>query len=199
MFGPVLFPLTPQFYVDALIEIRQYRFLGMAAFDLTMVALLSYWLATCSVNLVDTSYYSSDEENSDNTHSDNEEDDTEAVEDCLFWCHTVCNFFTLICAGVMVHHVLKINTQLNYWIGLTNCPPNTNSITGIFSCNAPPPSWPPQPRWSEILSPVRAYWSKISVLPSLDLIQTTLSQLCQILLNGLRSFMQAIRDHVEMN
>lgn len=36
--------------------------------------------------------------------------------------------------AVIVHYILGVNTQLNYWLGLTKCLPDYDSLTGIFTC-----------------------------------------------------------------
>lgn len=40
----------------------------------------------------------------------------------------------LVMIAIGVHYLFGVNTQLNYWLGLS-CPPDFNSTTGIFPCN----------------------------------------------------------------
>ncbi len=35
---------------------------------------------------------------------------------------------------IATHFIFKVNTQLNYMLGLAECPPDYNSVTGIFTC-----------------------------------------------------------------
>ncbi len=41
-------------------------------------------------------------------------------------------FFLLL--TIFVHMVFGVNTQLNYMLGLCKCPPNLDSLSGIFTC-----------------------------------------------------------------
>lgn len=35
---------------------------------------------------------------------------------------------------ILVHYYFNVNTQLNYQLSLSKCPPNFNSLFGIFDC-----------------------------------------------------------------
>lgn len=36
--------------------------------------------------------------------------------------------------AIIVHWLFGINTQLNYWLNLSKCPPNFDSLLGRFKC-----------------------------------------------------------------
>ena len=38
--------------------------------------------------------------------------------------------------AIMTHIYFGVNTQLNWWLGYCRCPPDYNSLTGIFNCSA---------------------------------------------------------------
>lgn len=40
----------------------------------------------------------------------------------------------LIIIAVTVHWHFGVNTELNWQLGIAECPPNYDSLTGIFSC-----------------------------------------------------------------
>jgi len=48
----------------------------------------------------------------------------------LFFAYSTLAFLV----AVNIHYAFGVNTQLNYWLGLAKCPPNYNSVSGIFSC-----------------------------------------------------------------
>lgn len=43
-------------------------------------------------------------------------------------------FITILMVGIVTHYIFNIHTQLNYWLGLSNCPPDLNSLSGFFEC-----------------------------------------------------------------
>jgi len=36
--------------------------------------------------------------------------------------------------GIIAHYIFNIHTQLNYWLGLSECPPDLDSLSGMFEC-----------------------------------------------------------------
>lgn len=36
--------------------------------------------------------------------------------------------------GIIAHAMVGAHTQLNYWLGISKCPPDLNSVSGIFEC-----------------------------------------------------------------
>lgn len=41
------------------------------------------------------------------------------------------SYFVIV---IFIHHLFGVNTQLNWWLGVCKCPPNFDSLTGIFDC-----------------------------------------------------------------
>lgn len=51
-----------------------------------------------------------------------------------FWMTFLKYSVVAFLVAIYVHYVFGVNTQLNYWLGLAKCPPNYDSLLGIFSC-----------------------------------------------------------------
>lgn len=47
---------------------------------------------------------------------------------------TFVYFIFLMTLGIITHYSFNVNTKLNYILGLSKCPPNPNSLSGIFDC-----------------------------------------------------------------
>jgi hypothetical protein len=53
------------------------------------------------------------------------------VEPKTFWIwYTILAFVV----AIFIHASFGVNTQLNWWLGIAKCPPNPDSLTGIFDC-----------------------------------------------------------------
>lgn len=52
-----------------------------------------------------------------------------------FWSyHFPRNLFLIFSFAIFIHYIFEVNTQLNWMLNLSKCPPDYNSLTGIFNC-----------------------------------------------------------------
>ena len=94
---------------DLIINLRHYRIFGLSGFEipLTIISVIIFVLITM-------------------------------IFKKMTWKHvvllSVIYFITILVIGIITHYIFNVHTQLNYWLGLSYCPPNLNSLSGIFEC-----------------------------------------------------------------
>ena len=92
-----------------ILNARKTRIFGLASFDL--LATLGFALLFTLI----TAYFKSS---------------TLGQAALLFLVYSIA----LIALGILLHYIVGANTQLNYQLGLSACPPNLKSLSGIFKC-----------------------------------------------------------------
>lgn len=88
-----------------LIHYRHIRIVGLASSEVIMTAVAAYLIAACLTN--------------------RQQD---------FTRNFFIVFIRLFGLAIVVHAYFGVHTELNYWLGISKCPPDFNSVSGIFDC-----------------------------------------------------------------
>lgn len=94
---------------DFIIKLRHYRILGLSGFEIPLTIITSVILVLLTMIFVKMTW-------------------KQAI-----WLSVVF-LISIFLIGIVTHYIFDVHTQLNYWLGLSECPPNLNSLSGMFEC-----------------------------------------------------------------
>ena len=93
-----------------IIKLRHYRILGMSGFEIPLTLISAFIFVLITMIFQNMTF-------------------TQAIG---LWILYIIIIFMV---GIITHYIFGVHTQLNYWLGLSQCPPNLDSLSGIFECD----------------------------------------------------------------